>query len=766
MSFSSANRLCDIANLSNALNFPVQFHHTQTFFSERQKKVFKENFFLRRTKEEVDIKLPPMLVSDQRVQFDSPLSSTLTDYTSAVLTLEKLAPKLSHYMGLAKRRVPGAYAKMTQLQIQYQSCIMSLRVISAAPISWPFSKVLLSARAVQSSLSYFARIFFETNIANVKNFGCDETELLPTGDDDDDDQVEIIRIDSRDDDVDIYEKLQQLEQLDQDRDFIVDDTDNIYGAEFDKAEKILGRKHQFLDFDNDDEKKPSEEWKKAGRKRSDDEQSPLEDVIVDIELLREAIMSLESILDEKGVLMLSEIFPTFGGWVNILADIAALNTRFNDNAPHELPLVSHERKDFLKELNTIWQIFQKQHKKLLQSATQQRILAEIKHDLVKRDPKMMETLRLVKNHLNAVEDSEKTVENSSDCSNTKVASSSPQFPGFHVLSTVCNDMPASSSMPVVVSSCFLRCLYIFRKLLEDAGISFGIMEGCMSVEERKAVLQDFENGSISVLLLSQYCGAEGITLTSSCRLILTDVGLSPSMASQVMARVHRLGQTREVHVTKLCAESSIEDFLIHDLLPQKNQVIQDKFMASNLNDNTDGQHGLDNDIALNLVEVVDGNVEEIITAPQVESIAAGVSRYWQLGPCAHLIKSDEKKDLAAEKENLLNAPPHVGADKHLLGADNVPAKRKVPTLSPTDAPCRDILTQIELNSLDWTHTGHTEKKPKILPPKAHNDVLTINAPHSLTAGGERTESIKSSRQHVPVMTFDLCSDSDESDDNS
>lgn len=47
-----------------------------------------------------------------------------------------------------------------------------------------------------------------------------------------------------------------------------------------------------------------------------------------------------------------------------------------------------------------------------------------------------------------------------------------------------------------------------------------------------------------------------------------------------MARVHRLGQEREVHVSRLCAATSIEDFLIHDLLPQKLKVIQENFLAT------------------------------------------------------------------------------------------------------------------------------------------------------------------------------------------
>jgi hypothetical protein len=139
------------------------------------------------------------------------------------------------------------------------------------------------------------------------------------------------------------------------------------------------------------------------------------------------------------------------------------------------------------------------------------------------------------------------------------------------------------------------------------------------------------------------------------------------MADQVMARVHRLGQEREVHVSRLCAAASIEDFLIHDLLPQKNHMIQDKFMASggdaldeksdvdvddheneNENDGDDDEYGdVDGDDSLankedNLDDILGtlaaieahvggeergGESEEDVT-PKVESIAMGVTRYW------------------------------------------------------------------------------------------------------------------------------------------
>ena len=153
-------------------------------------------------------------------------------------------------------------------------------------------------------------------------------------------------------------------------------------------------------------------------------------------------------------------------------------------------------------------------------SAQRELMGQVKGPLLEQDPKLQETLRLVVAHQQGRLDPDFIAKGAQQsCSSPSSSSSS--------------SASSSCGRTAVVSSCFLRCLYLFEKLLRQVGISSGILEGSMSVDQRKDVLQDFEDGRVDVLLLSQYCGAEGITLTSSSRMILTDVGLSPSMAEQV-----------------------------------------------------------------------------------------------------------------------------------------------------------------------------------------------------------------------------------------
>jgi hypothetical protein len=148
----AANRISDIANICYGLNLPPeQLHHTETFFSTKYLNFFKSEYFMRRTKKDVNLCLPDMVVQDQRVPFTF-TAGTWEDYDKRVKAMEFLAAEIGHWTDMASRRVPGAFVQMCIVRTQYQACITTLRVISAAPISWPFSKVQLGLNSVQAMI--------------------------------------------------------------------------------------------------------------------------------------------------------------------------------------------------------------------------------------------------------------------------------------------------------------------------------------------------------------------------------------------------------------------------------------------------------------------------------------------------------------------------------------------------------------------------------------------------------------------------------------
>ena len=63
-------------------------------------------------------------------------------------------------------------------------------------------------------------------------------------------------------------------------------------------------------------------------------------------------------------------------------------------------------------------------------------------------------------------------------------------------------------------------------------------------------------------MLSTRAGGEGINLTSADTVILFDSDWNPQVDNQAMARVHRIGQTKPVHVYRLVTEGSVEERIV------------------------------------------------------------------------------------------------------------------------------------------------------------------------------------------------------------
>ncbi|KAI9005029.1 hypothetical protein DFJ74DRAFT_597339, partial [Hyaloraphidium curvatum] len=80
---------------------------------------------------------------------------------------------------------------------------------------------------------------------------------------------------------------------------------------------------------------------------------------------------------------------------------------------------------------------------------------------------------------------------------------------------------------------------------------------------------------IPVLLLSQKCGSEGISLVRAHEMILVDVDYTPAQLTQVTARIHRMGQTNPCRVRRLLMDKSIEECLLRTRLWKKKRAAAD-----------------------------------------------------------------------------------------------------------------------------------------------------------------------------------------------
>lgn len=117
---------------------------------------------------------------------------------------------------------------------------------------------------------------------------------------------------------------------------------------------------------------------------------------------------------------------------------------------------------------------------------------------------------------------------------------------------------------VLVFSLFTQMLDILEKVLSLHNWKFLRLDGATAVETRQSIIDKFyEDKSIPVMLLSTKAGGFGINLVCATNVIIFDQSLNPHDDKQAEDRAHRVGQTEEVHVTRLITKGSIEENILH-----------------------------------------------------------------------------------------------------------------------------------------------------------------------------------------------------------
>ena len=99
--------------------------------------------------------------------------------------------------------------------------------------------------------------------------------------------------------------------------------------------------------------------------------------------------------------------------------------------------------------------------------------------------------------------------------------------------------------------------------LPKLGLQYRTLTGSMSMAQRKASLESFQNDPpTTVFLLSMRAGAVGINLTQANHVIVLEPCLNKALEAQAIGRVHRMGQTREVHIWKVACLNSVEEKIL------------------------------------------------------------------------------------------------------------------------------------------------------------------------------------------------------------
>lgn len=68
-----------------------------------------------------------------------------------------------------------------------------------------------------------------------------------------------------------------------------------------------------------------------------------------------------------------------------------------------------------------------------------------------------------------------------------------------------------------------------------------------------------KDSEVFIYILCTRAGGLGVNLQTADTCVLYDSDWNPQWDLQAMARVHRIGQTKPVHVYRLCSEGTVED---------------------------------------------------------------------------------------------------------------------------------------------------------------------------------------------------------------
>ena len=127
---------------------------------------------------------------------------------------------------------------------------------------------------------------------------------------------------------------------------------------------------------------------------------------------------------------------------------------------------------------------------------------------------------------------------------------------------------------ILVFSQFARMLRLIENRLEEAGISCFTLTGQTGKQERQQLVERFEEGEVSVFLISLKAGGIGLNLTGADTVILFDPWWNVAAQNQATDRAHRIGQTREVNVYRIIARDTIEENILKLQDAKKNLVDQ------------------------------------------------------------------------------------------------------------------------------------------------------------------------------------------------
>jgi SWI/SNF-related matrix-associated actin-dependent regulator 1 of chromatin subfamily A len=114
--------------------------------------------------------------------------------------------------------------------------------------------------------------------------------------------------------------------------------------------------------------------------------------------------------------------------------------------------------------------------------------------------------------------------------------------------------------------------FVIDELTKTFGVKCLKIDGSVPVDKRQGIVDKFQNDLAIRLMIISEAGGVGITLTAASNIAILELPWTPGSLSQIIDRLHRIGQKFSVNIHFLLAESTIEE-KIASMLDKKMQIV-------------------------------------------------------------------------------------------------------------------------------------------------------------------------------------------------
>jgi SNF2 family DNA or RNA helicase len=116
---------------------------------------------------------------------------------------------------------------------------------------------------------------------------------------------------------------------------------------------------------------------------------------------------------------------------------------------------------------------------------------------------------------------------------------------------------------------------------------FGPITGAVPPADRQRIIDEFTAHSDPAVLVSQIqAGGVGLNIQTASVVVLCEPQWKPSTEEQAIARCHRMGQTRRVHVHRLLTKDAVDEQML-ELLATKSRLFDEYARESDLKEASD-----------------------------------------------------------------------------------------------------------------------------------------------------------------------------------